>query len=401
MEFLGNYIKHATHIFMWVAMHHAVLGVPNLDKGYSGSVKSLDVYESNGTIHLLIATTKEGNDNASLYYTSSSDQGGSWKPYRKIKTSIAPAYARGRGTDFQIAAFENHVLCVWMQHGKGFMGRGPLSSAISLDGGGTWRNIGNPADDGSDGDHAFIDLTADNKGNFHAVWLDKRSGKNKGLYTAVYNSQSNNWMKNRVVDDKVCDCCWNIIKASQSGSLYALYRDKAPRDMGLAFSGDYGKSWKTAGPVGDFNWMIDACIHMGGGLAIQESNGKTILHAVVWTGNHDVSGLYYLSSKTGAPTWNKPFKIDNVESTLPDISISESGTPVVAWINQASGANKLFVGKIRGENKELLKTAEIETELSNPTHPKLLSVGASTLLFWTGRLGNRDVWRHCEVNTVF
>ena len=82
-----------------------------------------------------------------------------------------------------------------MQHGTGFMGRGPLSSAFSSDGGKTWRNVGNPADDGSDGDHAFIDLTADDRGNFHAVWLDKRSGTDKGLYSAFFESNSQKWNK--------------------------------------------------------------------------------------------------------------------------------------------------------------------------------------------------------------
>ena len=146
----------------------------------SGSVKSLDVYADVGKIHLLLATTKEDQENAGLIYTCSTDHGKSWKPYHRIDTSSAPAYARGRGTDFQVAASGNRILSVWMQHGSGFMGRGPLSSALSSDGGKSWRNAGDPSDVGSDGEHAFIDLTADDMGNFHAVWLDKRSGKDKG-----------------------------------------------------------------------------------------------------------------------------------------------------------------------------------------------------------------------------
>ena len=169
-----------------------------------------------------------------------------------------------------------------MQHGTGFMGRGPLSSAFSSDGGKTWRNVGNPADDGSDGDHAFIDLTADDRGNFHAVWLDKRSGTDKGLYSAFFESNSQKWNKNSTLDSKVCDCCWNVVKSSRTGRLHALYRDKVPRDMGLAISHDYGKSWRKAGPVRDFQWMFEACVHVGGGLAIEEKEGKTIY--TLWFG---------------------------------------------------------------------------------------------------------------------
>ena len=101
----------------------------------SGSVKSLDVYADDGKIHLLLATAKEGEENAELIYTCSNDHGKSWRPYHQIDTSSAPAYARGRGTDFQVAAFGNRILTVWMEHGTGFMGRGPLSSALSQDGG--------------------------------------------------------------------------------------------------------------------------------------------------------------------------------------------------------------------------------------------------------------------------
>ena len=131
-------------------------------------------------------------------------------------------------------------------------------------------NAGNPSDDESIGDHAFIDLTADDKGNFHAVWLDKRSGKDKGLYSASYDARTHRWEKNRTVDGMVCDCCWSVLKADRTGRLHALYRDKTPRDMGWAFSGDYGKTWELGGPVGNFDWRIEACVHAGGGLAIEE-----------------------------------------------------------------------------------------------------------------------------------
>ena len=135
-----------------------------IDDELSGSVKSLDVYPDDGKIHLLLATAKEDQEKAGLLYTCSTDHGKSWRPYHRIDTSSAPAYARGRGTDFQVAASGDRILSVWMQHGTGFMGRGPLSSAFSEDGGTSWRNTGSPSDLNSDGDHAFIDLTVDDKG---------------------------------------------------------------------------------------------------------------------------------------------------------------------------------------------------------------------------------------------
>ena len=363
----------------------------------SGSVKSLDVYADDGKIHLLLATTKEDQENAGLIYTCSTDHGKSWKPYHRIDTSSAPAYARGRGTDFQVAASGSRILSVWMQHGSGFMGRGPLSSALSSDGGKSWRNAGDPSDVGSDGDHAFIDLTADDMGNFHAVWLDKRSGKDKGLYSAAYDSLTHKWKKNRTVDGKVCDCCWNVVKADSSGHLHALYRDKSPRDMGWAFSKDYGKSWKQGGAVGDFDWNIDACVHVGGGLAIEENDGGEQLHAVVWTGNQSNPGLYYLSRKSRDVTWREPVRLGGVECTLPDIAVSDSGQIAVAWIQQTSDGNKLFCLKAKRIISDSIKAVQVRTEEVYPTHPKLLSLGDSFHLFWTGQVEEKDVWRHVQI----
>ena len=363
----------------------------------SASVKSLDVYADDGKIHLLLATAKEGQENADLIYTCSNDHGKSWKPYHRLETSRSPAYARGRGTDFQVAAFGKRILAVWMQHGTGFMGRGPLSSAFSSDAGKSWQNAGNPSDVGSDGDHAFIDLTADDKGNFHAVWPDKRSGEDKGLYSATYDSRTHKWKKNSTVDAKVCDCCWNVIKAGDSGHLYALYRDKSPRDMGWAFSTDYGKSWKQGGAVGDFDWNIDACVHVGGGLAIEEKDGSAKLHAVVWTGNQGNAGLYYLSRKSKDSNWQKPERIGGVECTLPDIAVSESGQTAIAWIEQTSEGNKLFYLKTKDQISDSVEAVQVQTAEGYPTHPKLLSLGDSLHLFWTGKVRDKEVWRHLKI----
>ena len=364
----------------------------------SGNVKSLDVYGDSGMIHLLLATNTGDQKNASLFYTSSSDIGSSWDSYTPIDTSCAPAFARGRGSDFQIAASGKRILVVWMQHGTGFMGRGPLSSAFSSDGGKTWRNVGNPADDGSDGDHAFIDLTADDRGNFHAVWLDKRSGTDKGLYSAFFESNSQKWNKNSTLDSKVCDCCWNVVKSSRTGRLHALYRDKVPRDMGLAISHDYGKSWRKAGPVGDFQWMFEACVHVGGGLAIEEKEGKDHLHAVVWTGNEFDPGLYYLSQKNHEGSWHEPLRLGGLECSLPDIGVSDCGELAIAWIERASDRNTLtFLKHSNGKKMDPKKAIRLKTNVESPTHPKILNVGNSFVLFWSGQKDGREVWRYVRL----
>lgn len=362
-----------------------------------GHVKSLDVYADDGRLHVLLATNTDGQENAGLYYTASEDNGTSWSSYTRIGTSCAPAYARGRGTDFQLAAKGGRIMAVWMQHGTGFMGRGPLSSAISEDGGKTWRNTGNPADDGSDGDHSFIDVTASKDGDFHAVWLDKRSGNAKGLYSSVYKVGKGKWQTNRCVDAVTCECCWNVVKSSQSGGLYTLYRDSSPRDMAWASSMDNGASWQKGGPAGNFQWDIQACVHVGGGLAIEERLKAPCLHAVIWTANQFNPGLYYLFLDTQEGKWQEPVPLADVDCTLPDIAVSKDGQVVATWIKRSAQGNQLYYSVRSKQSQAWDKPIHVPTGKLAPTHPKIACLDNTFHLFWSGPADNVETWQHQKI----
>ena len=136
---------------------------------------------------------------------------------------------------------------------------------------------------------------------------------------------------------------------------------------------------------------------MGGGLAIEEKDGRPQLHAVVWTGNQGDLGLYYLSRKSKDSNWQEPERIGGVECTLPDIAVSESGQTAIAWIQQTSEGNKLFYLKAKDQISDLVDAVQVETNEAYPTHPKLLSLGDSLHLFWTGQVGDKEVWRHLKI----
>lgn len=359
-----------------------------------GEIKSLDVFANNGILHVLFADEdKEGNQSF-LRYIKSEDNGNSWsKPTQVDEGSLEP-YARGRGTDFHIAANENNLVAVWMAKGSGFMGRGPLVTAYSNDCGTSWKPGENPTDDRSDTDHSFIDITADNNGNFHTIWLDKRNGKTKGLYSATSINNGKTWMKNRIVDSASCDCCWNVIVTDTIGNLFSLYRDLNPRDMSLSISKDGGDSWKRLGYVGKFDWDFVGCPHVGGGLATTLKNGKTQLHSLVWTGKEDMTGLYYLQSRKNLKAWSKPQKLGSNTARFPDIAVNDNGKLITVWDDYKEGESVIIQSLSTDNGITWSEPKQISILGRNPTHARVVANNESFHVFWTESVNGKTVLSH-------
>ena len=359
-----------------------------------GDVKSLDIYVDSGVIRMLIADYQKVDDRSYLWYIQSVDAGKTWsKPVRVDKGSARP-YARGRGTDFHLAAAGNHLVAVWMTKGTGFMGRGPLVTAYSEDGGRTWQPGTTPADDGTEGDHAFIDVAADPEGNFHVVWLDKRSGSTKGLYSSRSTDGGKTWAKNSTVDPATCDCCWNVLTTDSKGNLYALYRDLEPRDMALAISPDSGLSWNYFGFVGEFSWDFNGCPHVGGGIAVTENAQGRVLHSVVWTGKEGHLGLYYLQSGGGRENWTPPKRLGTETARFPDIAAGKNEDLAVVWEDYVNEETAIF-SSISTDNGKSWSAPEMQSALGvDATHPRVVVVEHTFHVFWTETVNGKSIWKH-------
>ncbi len=175
--------------------------------------------------------------------------------------------------------------------------------------------------------HGFADIIA-HRGGFDMVWLDSNMGK-QGLRHARSSDGGASWSDNVTLDARTCECCWNSLASAADGNLYALYRGLTPRDMLLTSSQD-GKNWSQLGPVGKFDWKINACPHNGGGLAILPGQAKA-MHAVVWTGKEDARGVFHVMSADAGNTWSKPARIGDDKSQHPDIAIMPAGEVAIVW----------------------------------------------------------------------
>jgi len=131
-------------------------------------VISFDVSTDNDKIHALVAgKLSDKTKRTVVRYVSSEDGGQHWNTAVDITTDSSPIAVRGN--DVQIAATGDNLVAIWQTKGE-FPSMGPMVSYYSHDAGKTWHKGTNPAID-NNGDQAHIDVIADTKGIFHAVWL--------------------------------------------------------------------------------------------------------------------------------------------------------------------------------------------------------------------------------------
>ncbi len=367
-------------------------------------IRSLDVYIDHRTIHVLLAGSQAGAPTPVLRYLRSKDGGESWSAPMVIESSDPLGHMK-RGNDVQIAAAGKRLVAVWQTTGTGFMGGGPLVTAISDDGGTTWAPGPNPANDSSTGGHSFVDIAAAPAGVFHLVWLDNREAESspaedprgqktdgeaiQGLRQARSADGGRTWSPNTTVDSKTCSCCWNTLTASPKGALYLLYRDAGPRDMRVAQSVDGGVNWHRLGPAGAFNWKFDGCPHMGGGLAVTGDD----LHSIVWTGEEQHAGLYYLRSLDGGRSWARPIGLGGKNAGHSDLAALDANRLIAVW--DAAGPEDSAI--LAAQSSDSGRTWSTPQRLSAPgviaTHPRAVATPFGVRAFWTeSRAGAANGW---------
>ncbi|UPT74574.1 MAG: glycoside hydrolase [Elusimicrobiota bacterium] len=274
----------------------------------------LDVAADGGRLHRLESPS---GPNVALNYRRSDDGGKTWTAPVRVDGG-RPAYHFGAG-EARVAGDGSRVFALWARPGRGPHGSGPLAVAVSTDGGKTWTAGASPAGAGSVGRRFPALVAAD--GAVHAFWLDRAS--NAKLLASRSTDGAKSWSKPVVVDEDVCECCWNAALAAD-GAVWVLYRDKDPRDMGAAVSRDGGRTWSKPARPGAFGWGFDGCPHVGGALA----PAKGGVAALVWTGKSEDAGLYVFETANGAD-WKRAARLGGAGAKHADMATSGTKQAVV------------------------------------------------------------------------
>ncbi|MCX7097366.1 MAG: sialidase family protein [Methylococcales bacterium] len=347
------------------------------------SISSFDVVSINGRVHVLVAGKSNNSNNPpSLHYLFSDDLGGHWS--LPVEVASDANLTASRGNDVQIAAVNNNLVALWQTQGE-LPNMGPIASRFSHDGGKTWHPSPNPAID-NNGDQSHIDLIADNKGYFHAVWLaDPEENGYQSLRYARSVDGGEHWQASLTLDDSTCSCCWNTLALSSTNVLSVLYRDMVPRDMALIQSFDQGSTWQRAGVVGDFKWQFDGCPHNGGGLAIA---GDGAYYASVWTGQAGLAGLYTLSSANQGKIWDEPKVRGGKTANHSDIA-AISQRVVMVWDEREPDGMAVFFAISNNGGQTWSTPVHLSTTGKFATHPRVVSTPQGFLSMWTEKQGNQ------------
>lgn len=338
-----------------------VSGVISLDSAVNGSMVAM-------------VTTFAVGKKRELQFQKSSDGGRSWSEPRTLATG--EVYTPNRGYFPQIAWAGKKLAVLYAVTGKTKFGGGLLQTLFSEDEGTTWQPGSTPIDDPKVDSAAFQDLTSDNKGNLHAVWLDSRGGV-QGLRYAQSKDFGKSWEPSNTIMAKTCECCWNRIYVGDDGELNVIYRACDPRDMALARSSDGGKTWKKTSDVGQFNWDIRACPHMGGAL----NRSKDSLQALVWTGLKNKTGLYFLDSSDRGLNWSAPTRVGSSLAREGDLA-SRGQTVAMVWQDMNKGTEAIQIQSSVDGGKTWNQSKTLSQPDLYSRHPQILALPDHFLVTW-------------------
>jgi hypothetical protein len=369
--------------------HAAAAEHAHSDGAAAQGVLSVDVYAAGDTIDVLTAE-RAGAIAPTLWYRRSTDGGKSWAEPVRVGEGMPVPHQPHRANDPQIASSGRQVVAVWASAGRGYRSSGPMVTALSSDGGRTWKRGPNPADDDRYDGHGFADVAA-RAGRFHLTWLDKRSGV-QGVRYAYSNDAGSSWSRNMSVRSTSCECCWNTLLPARDRSVYLLFRGKAPRDMGIASSRDDGVSWKALGAVGAFNWQIEACPETGGALAATRQGASNRLHALVWTGQAGQRGVHFMSSLDGGADWSHGTRFGSEFAQRADLA-ARGEELVAVWDDIAGQNGAVFMSRSKNDGAEWSKPLKLSAERASAIYPRVVATNSSFLVLWTETSSNESQLR--------
>ena len=136
----------------------------------------------------------------------------------------------------------------------------------------TWEKVKSVNDVDGSAPEGLMSISADDKNNFYAVWLDLRANRKNNICFSSFNAKSS-WSKNRYVykspEGHVCECCKPSIAVNGS-NIAIMFRNwlKGSRDLYLITSVNKGKRFSEAQKLGLGTWPLKGCPMDGGGVTI-------------------------------------------------------------------------------------------------------------------------------------
>jgi len=259
--------------------------------------------------------------------------------------------------------------------------------AVSRDGGRNWSRSTAPHRDGTATEHGFVSLVPSASARFDLVWLDGRAmqsdpaGAMMLRHTSV--ARDGSLEAERLLDDRVCDCCPTDATRDGAGSLIVLYRDRTPdeiRDISLVRLEDSGEV--AAVGVHADGWKIAGCPVNGPAVA---ADGRRVV-ATWFTGVDAETGRVLLAvSDDGGRSFGDPIRIDlGAPLGRVDLVLTGDGSARVAWLERLDETAALLVRDVdaAGRLAQPIRVATTGVGRSSG-FPRLAHHRGRTFVAWT------------------
>jgi hypothetical protein len=257
--------------------------------------------------------------------------------------------------------------------------------ARSTDDGATWRRLGLAHRDGTDTEHGFVSLIPDGDAIL-AVWLDGRATSHGEGATALRSARIGEAIgDDRVLDDRVCDCCSTSAVATDDGPV-VVYRDRTAdelRDPWLLKR--VAGTWSEPRPVHADGWQITGCPVNGPALV---AAGREL--AVAWyTAAAQKPRVQIAFSSDAGVTFERPIEVDAPRATRSpigrvDVVLARPGEALVSWMASGRDGARLLVRRVArdGRRGPELQIAPV-TAAPDAGFPRMEGVGGDVVFAWT------------------
>jgi hypothetical protein len=293
----------------------------------------------------VVAWTEKSNDDLTLFFAVSSDNGKSFS--EKLSLTLTSDVAT-HPESMPKVAFKKDGTIIAAYEKKAPTKENKYAGAIyyvtSTDGGKTWSSEAFLHSDTVAGrSRSYFDIEQLPDGEVGASWLDiKLNNETGGRSVKFAKTNGHTFTSEILVDSSACQCCRIDVYGDIAGRINVAYRGlvkgkmgQSIRDMMLATSSDHGNTFSKPSRISQDNWAIDGCPHTGPSLCSNKSGLFSF-----WYTEGNGTGIYYSFKKESDSTFGERQLISN-SGRHPQLTASESRF-VMVWEENVDLGEKKF-----------------------------------------------------------
>jgi len=299
-----------------------------------------------------------------VYVTALSTDGKSILPSVKVNDKSVPANGIHQSPGLALGA-KGEIYIIWVSPREEGEFAADIRFTRSMDGGRTFLPSIVINDNQTMSSRGFESIAVGKDGVIFISWLDGREklvpgieygagsagikqGR-QGLSSAYFARSSDGgkvFEKNIKLEDNACPCCRTALAVGQDGAVYVSWRkvfEGDIRDMVVASSSDYGRTFNQPVVVSEDKWAIQGCPHRGPSMAVDD---KGLLYYTWYTeGSNGLPAIYLSMSTDRGKTFTAKQMLPSGDRVFPDhprLAVNKDGIVYLVWEEKTPVLSKIM-----------------------------------------------------------